>query len=368
MNHFVSNPNRRSHPVAFATCLKFIVLLAIGVLQATPALAAKPGGGGGSTSPAQDLVFQNPGEIVLASADGTSRRVLYSNSNIGGCSNPRWAPTGQHVAYPASRSINILNMNGVSAPVPKSETEPVYSSGSCSLDWYRGAKLGENATLIAFSGTRVPGEKRSDVYLLTPDDGATFKVTDNELSSEFPEVTSLSWSPEGGRIALLRSNNYPFPGRHRIHVITLARASGSGVDGVSVVETKDVTHLLTDSSADLTEPAQVEFANAHDGLLVTYLRTLYYLDLDKGYRVQLTGGPNQSKLSIGYAAFSPDDKFIVFRAAAAKGTGTEVYRMAVNVEFWGVDTFPTGTPQRILSATQAGSLAQPDWNPTWTPK
>ena len=164
---------------------------------------------------------QSSSELVLIAPDGTGRRVLTHPQRREVDGRPKWSPDGSFVAFVRGRAptdalhVFVVRRDGSGLrrlTQPRSAL-PAYESPT----WLRDSRT------VLFA--RRSNDLDDDLFVVAPDGGDVRRLTHNTLSDRDP-----AWSPDGGRIAFVRTVFYG-PSHRRLanDELFVMRADGSGV-------------------------------------------------------------------------------------------------------------------------------------------
>jgi Tol biopolymer transport system component len=163
-------------------------------------LTAKPGGGGGTISPANpEIAFLRDSDLRVANADGSNNVLLFASTSI--WSPPSWAPFGTGIAADPYAivfaegcsklykiDVSVQNGSVVAAlPIPLTFT----SAGACGPEW------APDGSMLAYH--------HGGLYVLPASGGTSTLLYDPTGSGADGWVGQVSWSPDGTGIAFIEN-------------------------------------------------------------------------------------------------------------------------------------------------------------------
>jgi TolB protein len=271
-------------------------------------------------------------ELFVASADGTRERTISEHSKHGpdlyrGEQQPDWSPDGFRIAWVDRYLKDLFVTDGEGRHLAR-----LTHGMSVSLpEW------SPSGDLIAFSGTDAGGW-RSHIYAIDPDGERLIRLTSGEDVTDW----SPTWSPDGSRIAFLRS----------VVIRSVERGTTSIEYGPPSL------YVMNRDGGDVREmmaaPDDVEVLNGEwspDGerfvgeAVVDGNHDIYVIDIAEETLRRLTDDPSEDQSP----SWSPDGDRIVFSARVdgqreilvMDADGTSVVRVTDNC--W-VDYEPTWLP------------------------
>lgn len=171
------------------------------------------------------LAFDSNGDIVVAAADGTGRRVLRSGK-AGNNFSPTWSRDGLRLVFASQEGpqqesptdLVVMDADGSNVHVVvKAMAGSVACAGN--VDW-------SGSGLLAYPAAAV-GQPR--IFVVDPDRGGSKPIGDPSLSADTP-----TWSPDSTRIAFKGGSTAADLG------VYVMGADGSGIKRVTAPE--DVVH------------------------------------------------------------------------------------------------------------------------------
>ena len=167
--------------------------------------------------------FGTGGEYALAiyvmNADGSSVRQLTDHTNYDG--SPDWSPDGRRIAFTSllddgtSAESGIYVMNADGSNVTQLADDSEFTGLSLSLSW---SPDGQRIAFISLGE-----EDTSAIYVMNADGSDVTHLADSTGWVTPFSLPSISWSPDGQEIA------FTSPGDEGASAISIANADGSGV-------------------------------------------------------------------------------------------------------------------------------------------
>ena len=280
------------------------------------------------------------GDIVIANADGTARKVISDVSPGTDPTNnyaPDWSPDGTRIAWvgnpngPGSQII-VANADGTARQVISDVSPGTDPTGNFGPDW------SPDSTQIAWSGA---DGATLQIYVANADGTARHVISDVSPGTDPVSNYDPQWSPDGTRIAWYTE----LGGSGQIYV---AKADGTARVEASTVSpgTDPIANYAPDWSPDSTRVAWLGFAFAGDPGQV------YVANADGTARSSITGvSPGTNPGANRAPKWSPDGTRIAW--GGYDGANQQLY--VAN---------PDGTNREVLGDRLGGAVL---WSPVANP-
>jgi Tol biopolymer transport system component len=171
-------------------------------------------------------------ELVVIASDGSGRRVLTRPQPLEFDDQPAWSPDGTSVAFVRGRAptdgqhVFVVRRDGTGL---RRLTQP-----RSALPAYEGPVWLRDGQTVLFA--RRSADLDDDLFVVDSGRGGARRLTDNTVRDSDP-----AWSPDGSRIAFVRTLEYGPVGRRDQNLeLFVMRADGSGVRRLTRYRQEDV--------------------------------------------------------------------------------------------------------------------------------
>jgi len=285
-------------------------------------------------------------DIDVVAPDGSGLRNLTPDEAA--YFSPAWSPDGTKIAYVRfQRDGGSFDEGIFVANADNTQATKVYVSGLPHPISLSELAWSPDGTKIGFVQTKWPAEgSEADAVMqliVMNADGTGATALGGTSASDGGQITSFSWSPDGGRIVLTRQ---VAQGVRSIPNLFLMSA-----DGTSITQLTDDGISMNPSWSPDGSHIAFEVASDH-----YHRRSIYLVDASGGDRTQLTEGPWMDSDPV----WSPDGRQIAFiRVEGESNAGTAV--RASSLMIMNAD----GTDQHAVATAEEanGSPTNPSWQP-----